>query len=153
KIQKHQKADGTFDGNTAWAPVFSQGLAGKALNRARQQGATVDEKALARFADGAVAAIDIAGGSFRVGGGGVGRGARLGIATRGVAGPASASMPGDAGVSLYSVSNHTAALQQAANTNKEQERVAREILARKDASKEEKDKAQATLDRVTRVEQ
>jgi hypothetical protein len=151
KIQKHQKEDGTFEGNNGWAPVFSQGLASKALNRARQKGAAVDDSALARAENNAVASVDfdVAGGGFksaRIGGRGSGAGAGLGIA-------GSSATPSDAGVSLYNASNQTAALQQAANTNKEQERVAREILSKKDAPREERDKAQAILDRVARVEQ
>jgi hypothetical protein len=156
KIEKHQKEDGSFDGNNAWAPVFSQGLASKALNRAKQQGANVDGVALERAENNALASLDVGGGSFR--GAGIGRGAGrgevLGIATRGGGGAGYAGPSGgDAGVRLYSASNQTAALQQAATTNKEQERLARDILARKDAPKEARDKAQATLDRVAKVEE
>jgi hypothetical protein len=157
KIEKHQKEDGSFDGNNAWAPVFSQGLASKALNRAKQHGANVDGVALERSENNAIASLDAAGRGFRGAGigRGTGRGDMLGIATRGGAGAGYAAGPsgGDAGVRLYSASNQTAALQQAANTNKEQERMARDILARKDAPKEERDKAQATLDRVAKVEE
>jgi len=155
KIQKHQKEDGSFDGNNAWAPVFSQGLASKALNRAKQNGVNVDGLALARAENNAIASLDVAGGGFKPAGigRGAGSGAVLGIATRGGAGGVYAAMSGDAGVRLYSASNQTAAIQQAANTNKEQERLAHEILAKKDAPKEERDKAQATLDRVAKVEE
>jgi hypothetical protein len=151
KIQKHQKEDGSFDGNTGWAPVFSQGLASKALNRARQSGATVNEEALARAENNALGSVDVASGSFKSAGAGGGVGGGGGALFGARAKPATISP--DAGVLLYNASNQTAALQEAANTNKAQERMAREILARKDAPKPEKDKAQATLDRVAKVEE
>jgi len=116
----------------------------------------VDDKALARAEKNALASVDVAGGRFRDAVATAGpHSGTMSPFGRGLAGGgyAAAATPGDAGVSLYSASNQTASLQQAANTNKEQERVAREILARSDASKDEKDKAHATLDRVVKVEQ
>src|SRR5205823_3365881 len=49
KIVKNQRADGQFAGNEGWAPVLSQGLAGKGLARARMAGAKeVSDEVLAR---------------------------------------------------------------------------------------------------------
>ena len=48
KIEKNQKEDGTFAGNNGWASIFSQGLASKALNRARQSGLAVKDQTLSR---------------------------------------------------------------------------------------------------------
>ncbi len=46
KIEKNQKADGTFDGNAGWAAVLSQGIASTALNRAWVAGGGVADKTL-----------------------------------------------------------------------------------------------------------
>ena len=43
KIRKHQRADGSFAGG-AWAPVLSQAVAGKAIQRAAKAGAEVPEE-------------------------------------------------------------------------------------------------------------
>jgi hypothetical protein len=147
KIQGHQKEDGSFEG-AAWAPIFSQGLASKALNRAKQNGATVSDAALARAEKYAASSVDVAAGTLRsrpmvLGGAIVGGGS----------GGATPAMAADAGVLLYSVSNQTASLQEAANTNKNEEKKARETLGRKEATKDEKQKAQQTLDRVAKVEE
>lgn len=48
KIKKHQKADGTWDNATGWAPILAQSMAGKGLNRAVQNGAQVGDEVLAR---------------------------------------------------------------------------------------------------------
>src|SRR5262249_32292573 len=79
KIQAHQKADGSFDG-AAWAPIFSQGLAGKALNRAKQNGVNVTDAALERAERSAVASVDVQAGGFRMGAGRAGAPASGGIA-------------------------------------------------------------------------
>jgi hypothetical protein len=47
KIARNQQQDGGFEGQ-GWAPVLSQGLAGKALNRAAQGGADVPAEVLAK---------------------------------------------------------------------------------------------------------
>src|SRR5260221_326585 len=39
KIKKNQKADGTWDNTTGWAPILAQSMGGKGLNRAAQAGA------------------------------------------------------------------------------------------------------------------
>ena len=46
KIEKHQKADGTFAGNSGWASVLSQALCSKAINRAAQNGVAIREEVL-----------------------------------------------------------------------------------------------------------
>src|SRR5439155_10093847 len=47
KIQKNQRQDGTW-ANEGWAPILSQSLASKGLNRAAQNGFQVSEETLAR---------------------------------------------------------------------------------------------------------
>jgi len=56
KVEKHQKADGSFEG-AGWAPVLAQAMSGKGINRARQAGARVSDRALARAEDGAKVAF------------------------------------------------------------------------------------------------
>src|SRR5262245_13423694 len=57
KIERHQKQDGAFDGQ-GWAPILAQAMSGKGINRARQAGARVSEKALAYAQDGARMAFE-----------------------------------------------------------------------------------------------
>ena len=47
KIERHQKQDGSFDGQ-GWAPILAQAMCGKGINRAKQAGARVSNVALAR---------------------------------------------------------------------------------------------------------
>jgi hypothetical protein len=55
KIKRNQKADGTWDNQTGWAPILAQSIGGKGLNRAAQAGAAVPEAVLDRAANFAVA--------------------------------------------------------------------------------------------------
>jgi hypothetical protein len=47
KIEKNQRPDGTWD-DRGWAPVLSQAMAAKGVNRAAQAGLAVDERVLER---------------------------------------------------------------------------------------------------------
>jgi hypothetical protein len=47
KIARHQKQDGGWEGQ-GWAPILSQSLGGKGINRASQAGVNVDAELLAR---------------------------------------------------------------------------------------------------------
>ncbi|HWO18682.1 MAG TPA: prenyltransferase/squalene oxidase repeat-containing protein [Kofleriaceae bacterium] len=47
KVERNQRDNGSWDDN-GWAPVLSQALAAKGLNRAAQSGATVSKQALER---------------------------------------------------------------------------------------------------------
>jgi hypothetical protein len=170
KIEDNQKADGTFAGNTGWASVFSQGLASKGINRASQVGSTVKGETLARAEKQASEGFDAKSGRFlaasspAMGGagmgglsGGVTRTAALGgpgLATAAAGRPMAAggSAPTDAGVPIYSAGNSIAALQEAVNTNRIQEKKARDILAQPEAPKADKDKAQGELKHFAEVE-
>jgi hypothetical protein len=163
KIEKNQKDDGTFAGNNGWASIFSQGLASKALNRARQSGYDVKDQALVRAEGNALAALDTKSGTFKspaaFGGVGVGAGlARGGALSVGALGrplsaaPVALSMPSDAGVPVYFSSNNLAGLQEALNTAKAGEKRSRDILADKNASKREKDKARSDLERLGKLQ-
>src|SRR5205823_4590346 len=46
KITKNQKGDGSW-ANAGWAPVLAQSIAAKGLNRAAQNGVSVDGRVLA----------------------------------------------------------------------------------------------------------
>src|SRR5437762_6673219 len=59
KIEKHQKADGTFAGNAGWASVLSQALCSKAINRAVQNGAEVKLEVLDRDSKLAANGVDL----------------------------------------------------------------------------------------------
>ncbi len=52
KIRRHQKDDGSFDGQ-GWAPILAQAMCGKGINRARQNGANVPAIVIARAENGA----------------------------------------------------------------------------------------------------
>jgi Prenyltransferase and squalene oxidase repeat len=165
KIEKNQKDDGTFAGNNGWASIFSQGLACKALNRARQSGFDVKEQALARAEGNALASLDRTSGTFKspaahgaVGvGGGIagGRGSALSVGALGrplSAERVAASMPTDAGVPVYFSSNNLAGLQESLNTAKAGEKRSRDILGDKKSSKKEKDRARSELERLGKLQ-
>jgi hypothetical protein len=165
KIERNQKDDGTFAGNNGWASIFSQGLASKALNRARQSGFDVKEQTLARAESNALASLDTKSGTFKspagfgagIGGGVAGSGGgafRVGALGRAL--PAErvvASMPSDAGVPVYFSSNNLAGLQEALNTAKAGEKRSRDVLKDKNAPKKEKDKARSELERLGKLQE
>src|SRR5439155_16386683 len=106
KIEKHQKADGTFAGNAGWASVLSQALCSKAINRAAQNGIAVKAETLDRDAQLAAAGVDLKARDFSVA---EPRAAAIGgetasrLAVGRVAGPAApAGGPSDAGIAVYS---------------------------------------------------
>src|SRR4029077_8960867 len=64
KIAKHQKADGNFDKNEAWASTLSMALCSKGINRAAQNGFEVPQPVLARDQKANSAGLDVAKGTF-----------------------------------------------------------------------------------------
>jgi hypothetical protein len=168
KMEKHQKNDGTFAGNQGWAPVLSQGLANKGLARASQMGLAVPESAIKRVEDQVAASYDAQARTFR--GGPVGASLALpaagavaaraaepvragGIAvTRTVPAAVSAPTLGDAGVPIYTASSYLTNSADVTNSYRQTEQKARAVLDRKDASREEKDKARATLRDVAKAD-
>ena len=160
KIEKNQKADGSFVGNEAWASIFSQGLASKSLNRAAQNGIMVNPEALSKAESNAVASLDMKTRSFATGAGGAATGPAFGgglvggrpamAAKAAVGGPAGAT---DAGVALYNISNQTQALQQASTTNLKGQEEAKKVLADPKAPVAAKDKAHSDLDRFGKIEE
>ncbi len=125
KIAKHQKADGNFDKNEAWASTLSMALCSKGINRGAQMGFTVNETVLARDQKAnSVAPTSGTGGA------------------RGT----------DAGVKIYAEGGRASGLQEAVNTLKKDEQKNLEIVKRPDAPKEEKARAQTNLDRLKDAE-
>ncbi len=163
KIEKHQKADGTFAGNAGWASVLSQALCSKAVNRAAQNGAQVKLEVLERDSKLADSGVDLKAKDFSapaatapaaaaevaaVADGGRGR---LVAAGRPVA--ALAGGPSDAGINVYSFSAKAGGLQDAVNTARPAAVKARAVLADTKASKEAKADAEQTLERARRLEE
>ena len=69
-----------------------------------------------------------------------------------LAAPVGGAGLGDAGVPIYSISNNVSGLQDAVNTNRIRSQKAREVLAKADAPKSDKDKALGDLKRFEEVE-
>jgi Squalene-hopene cyclase C-terminal domain/Prenyltransferase and squalene oxidase repeat len=95
KIERNQQADGTWD-KRGWAPVLSQSMAAKALNRAAQAGVPVSEEIRAKAEFYARRQFDGKTGRF--------------------------AEAGSAGVPLYSTAASLGAMQDSENTNQERER-------------------------------
>ena len=91
KIEKNQRQDGTWDG-AGWAPVLSQALAAKGMNRAAQNGIEVSEVVLDRLEDQAHSQVNVQTMSF--------------------------DADGAAGVGIYSGAAATAAARDTATTRK-----------------------------------
>jgi hypothetical protein len=158
KIEKHQKADGTFAGNAGWASVLSQALCSKAINRAAQNGVAVKLDVLQRDAQLAADGVDVKTKDFAaaeprvaVGGEAATRIASSGRLT--ASATAAASAPSDAGISVYSFSAKAGGLQDAVNTARPEAAKAQQVLADKKASKEAKDEAEKVVDRARRLEE
>jgi hypothetical protein len=103
KIAKFQKADGSWE-NQGWAPVLSQAIAAKGINRAAQAGARVNEGIRQKVETHAQGQFDSKKGSFKG--------------------------EGSAGVSLYASSASLGAMQASDDTNIEQEKQANEVIAK-----------------------
>jgi hypothetical protein len=157
KVAKNQKADGTFAANGGWAPVLSQGVANKALTRARLSGAKVTDEVIARATRQTQAAANgqplatTAGTPTAPAGGVALRGSagaprelsKTPLPSGGVAG--SFYAPGDAGVPLYSRSQAAGNFQDVLNSLNYDAEKAKKIVADPKASKEQKDRAAKTI--------
>jgi hypothetical protein len=173
KINRHQKADGSFDGQ-GWAPILAECLCGKGINRARQAGANVPEMALARSENGAkMAAMAMSATAAPIGASGLGEGrgavtvgtsaAGIGPFTPDTAARSARPSPspgtrssgtvgaGAAGVELYARSANISQLQEAVNTAKvDAPRLLDE--ARNARTPEQRDKARKRLDEIADTE-
>lgn len=154
KIQKNQRNDGTW-ANEGWAPILSQALASKGLNRAAQYGFQVPEEVLVRAekyarenAKPQTAETLASRGSSAVTFGGV---ARRALSERGAT--LSSSALGSAGVPLYANASNVANLQDAVNTNKLLEKKAREIADKPSSSAKDREEAKRQLKRFAETEE
>jgi hypothetical protein len=160
KIEKNQQADGTFAGNHGWASVLSQGLANKGLARAAQMGAKVQPQSLDRIQGQVAGNFDEKSKTFKSpSGAGDGREspAKSDVAyAKGATSRAGSSTPmptgpSDAGVRIYTCSQNLTNCVDVVNALSLGEKKARETLAKKDASKEEREQAEKTLRQVNEV--
>ena len=125
KIEKNQKSDGTW-ASDGWAPTLSQAMAAKALNRAAQAGAKVDETVRANAEAHAQRQFDAKSGKFAPG--------------------------GSAGVQLYAGAASLGAIQDSANTN-DAKRAELKQKAANAPTAIERDAAKQTLVRFDRNEE
>jgi hypothetical protein len=137
KIQKNQRQDGTW-ANEGWAPILSQSIASKGLNRAAQNGFQVSGEALARAEKYAKDNADPKTAARVASVGGV---------------VFAAPALGSAGVPLYDGASNVSNLQDAVNTNKLLEKKVREIADKPSSSTKERDEAKAQLRRFAETEQ
>jgi hypothetical protein len=125
KIERNQQQDGTWD-NQGWAPVLTQSMAAKGLNRAAQAGEAVDEDTLRKVEAQARTQFDATSGSF--------------------------AGAGSAGVDLYAGAASTGSLRDSVTTRKAKEGKLRQDLA-KAATPAERAAVQQQLAENTQAEQ
>ncbi len=124
KIETNQRSDGTWDGE-GWAPVLSQALAAKGMNRAAQNGIQVSEAVIDRLEAQAHSQVNVGTGSF--------------------------SADGAAGIGLYGGAAATSAARESANTRQDQARKMK-AQAAKAAGKELKSPDAPTKAEIARAE-
>ncbi|MGD9722874.1 MAG: prenyltransferase/squalene oxidase repeat-containing protein [Pirellulales bacterium] len=153
KIEKNQREDGNFAGNTGWASVLSQAVCSKFINRAAQAQVVVKSEVLNRDFYSSVAALDRgAAPAASVSG----RVAAAPVAGAAPAASAAASAPAegaptDAGVSLYFIASNASRIADQNNTAVVQAEKAKEVLKSSSATAEEKDRARSELGRIDEV--
>jgi hypothetical protein len=129
KIERNQRADGSFDGNRGWAAVLSQGLCSKALNSAARSGAKVSQYALDKDQSQNLAGLNIATGDF--------------------AAPA-ASEPSSAGIALYREAAKLGGLRERSESNLARRKELQERLQSADLSGADKKEAEDQLTQIDR---
>jgi hypothetical protein len=162
KVAKHQKEDGNFERNEAWASTLSMSVFSKGVNRAAQNGLMVPGQVLARDQKANEAGLNVATGTFAP--------AAASPAAGGVAGPVGSpagaagrpgapgaragggTVPSDAGVAIYQQAGKTAGLQETVNTLKKDEKKNQEVAKSPTAPKEDKERAMKDLDRLAAAE-
>lgn len=125
KIEKNQRQDGTWDG-AGWAPVLSQALAAKGMNRAAQNGIEVSEVVLDRLEDQAHSQVNVRTMSF--------------------------DGEGAAGVGIYSGAAATAAARDTATTRKVKVEKMKEAAAKSGGGSEHKAPDAPTAAEIARAE-
>ena len=130
KIEKNQKDDGSFDGNTAWAATVSQGIASKAINGAWAAGAPVAEETLARDHAQNATGLDPQSGEVAAGAGGV----------------------SDAGVAIYRYASKLGGMADYAKNNDKRRKEFQQKLDSEDASEEIKKQAKDELAKIDKAD-
>ena len=126
KIRRNQQKDGSFAG-AGWAPVLSQGMAAKGINRAAQAGVDVPAEVQKRAEEYAKKQFDRRSGAF---GGGT----------------------GNAGVGLYGAASTVGAMQESVNTNDTREADLRKAATAAPAPAE-REQARRELQRIEESKQ
>lgn len=146
KIEKNQQQDGTFDGNTGWASVLSQGLCSKFLNRAAQQKVGIKDEVLRRDYEQSVASLDRHSGEFK-------RGEPLPAArsARPLGGRTIVSGTSDAGVDLYNSASNAGRISYFYESNRAGEAKAAKIVNSTSSSEADKLAARNELSRLQEV--
>jgi len=126
KVEKHQKDDGSFDGNTAWAATVSQGIASKAINGAWAAGAPVSEATLQKDHAQNATGLDPVSGDVSAGAGGV----------------------SDAGVAIYRYASKLGGMADFAKNNDQRRRDFQQTLEAEDATEEAKKEATDELAKI-----
>jgi hypothetical protein len=156
KMTSHQKDDGSWEGK-AWAPVLSQALASRAINRANEVGIPVDRAVLQKTADHARKQFDQLADALRKANDAPGK-PRVPVPTPpgpgiGFIGPGFApggGMPGleaAAGVTLYAAAAHVSGMMDNVATQHSAADAAVGILSSPTATNKEKDEAKAQIER------
>ncbi len=125
KIQRNQKADGTWE-NKGWATDLAQSTAAKAINKAAQKGVKVDEKVREKTENYARQQYDTGSGKFKTG-------------------------AGAAGVELYSSGSALSSMQDSVLANEEQ-KVKIQAQAKEAKTEKERKDAEDTLKRYDQAE-
>jgi nitrogen regulatory protein PII len=126
KIRRNQQGDGSFSG-AGWAPVLSQGMAAKGINRAAQAGVEVPPEVQARAEEYAKKQFDRGSGGFGAG-------------------------TGNAGVGLYGAAATVGSMQDSVNTNEAREAELRKV-AREAKAPAERDQARQEIQRYESTKQ
>ena len=125
KIERNQRADGSYADNKGWAAVLSQGLASKALNSAARSGANVSKQVLDQDQVQNKIGLDMAKGDFSA--------------------PASAAEPSSAGVSIYREAAKLGGLREKSKSNVARKKEAESVIASPTAPAPAKAQAQSEL--------
>ena len=152
KMVKHQDANGGFANNGGWAPTLSVGIANKSFARAKQNGVTFDERVLDRALAQSKGAAEgkAMGGKAPASAGFDPTGRPAG--GFGVAGFAGGGGGGDAGVRLYSLGQGVGNSQDLLNPLRVDGKKAEKVLKDANATKEERTRAEKTVDQLKRAE-
>jgi len=130
KIERNQRADGSFDGNRGWAAVLSQGLCSKALNLAARTGAKVSNDALRKDQQQNLSGLNIATGEFSA--------------------ATAATEPSSAGIALYRETAKLGGLRERSESNVTRRAEIQERLKASALPADQKQKAEDELREIDR---